>query len=338
MGDIAEKLGISKNSVSLALSGKDGVSDALRARIVHTAQEMHYGGYSALNEWRNRYILVLVPEYLHNDVFFYSDVLWAIEAEAKRLRCIAINSSITREMEASGTLPPALEELQLQVLGLLTVGVFGEGYIARLHALGLPMLAVDIAYNGVPVGCVGTANLSGGYLAAKHLLEQGHRDIGFVGPVYAAQSVYERYCGFRQALERRGIPVNASRNILGAPGEAFRLFDTAEVLEPYIDAMQSMPTAWFCAGDRIAIAMMNALAKRGIRVPEDVSVMGFDDIAVAQMILPALTTVRLDRKLMGKLAVDFLLDQGEKRGVININLPCQLVVRDSVCAPRAQAE
>ena len=330
MEDIAKHLGISKNSVSIALNNKSGLSDALRKRILEQAAQMNYGSMAAvLPEKRNLCIAVLVPEYLHNDNFFYSEILWAIETEAKARGCLSLNIGVTSEME-SNDIPPELPD-ELDVVGLLAVGVMSDRYIQGLVALGLPILSVDIAYPYLPIGCIGSANLSGGYIATQALIEMGHKRIGFVGPIHTTLSIYERWCGYSLAMRNANLPIEAAHSILGNERK-FQLFDTAEVLEPYVSNVEDQPSAWFCAGDRIAIAMVHLLLKRGIRVPEDVSIMGFDDLAVAEMLLPRLSTVHIDRKRMGHLAVQQLLRISKQPGAapVNLSLPGTLVMRDSV--------
>jgi hypothetical protein len=99
----------------------------------------------------------------------------------------------------------------------------------------------------------------------------------------------------------------------------------------YLDSMESYPTAWFCGGDRIAIALINALAKRNIRVPEDVSVVGFDDIEASRLIVPSLTTIHVKREEMASEAVDFLIRRMKEDGAkLKVTLYGDLVVRESV--------
>ncbi|MDR1538875.1 MAG: substrate-binding domain-containing protein [Clostridiales bacterium] len=335
MDDIAKSLNISKNSVSLALGGKAGVSDELRSKIFEKAEELRYGGYAAKAEPKNRCILVIVPEYLHNDNFFYSEIFWTIETEAKRHGFISVNAGISKEMEEKEILPVFPKSISLA--GLICIGVLSEKYMAALASKGYPMLSVDIAYNSIPIACVGSANLSGGYLAANHLIGMGHKKIGFIGPIFTALSVYERWCGFNLAMRHAGLAKYDGYCITGS-GLSFKLFDIPEAFEASLDEMKEFPTAWFCAGDRIAVALMNLLSQRGLKIPDDISVIGFDDIPLAQMILPKLTTIRIDRKLMGRLAVKTLVQliEDPEEGVVNLNISGKLMERDSVRPPKQQ--
>jgi LacI family transcriptional regulator/LacI family purine nucleotide synthesis repressor len=331
MSDIAERLGISKNSVSLALNNKPGVSEALRKKIVSTATELNYGGFSVQDENKSKCIAVIVPEYLQNDTFFYSDVFWAIERESKKQGCLPITFSVSHEAEANLQLPSMPKEMN--IIGLLVIGVVSEPYLKHIYETGFPVVTVDIAYQSVPVNSICSANISGAYTATRYLAECGHAEIGFIGPIHAAQSVYERWCGFQEALGSCGLKNNPDYNIVGA-GDRFELLDTTKALEPYLDRTPRYPTAWFCAGDRIAIALINLLSKKHLSVPDDVSVIGYDDIPISQMISPPLTTIRVNRKLMGRLSVERLIAlQAEPKSVEITNLLGTLVVRESVGRP-----
>ena len=328
MSDIAEQLGISKNAVSLALNNKPGISDKLRQKIVETAQRMNYCGLAL--EAERSCIVVLVPEYIHQDTFFYSDVFWAIEQETKKSGhpCVTISISGTAEHEL--TLPFLPRELN--ILGLLVIGILNEQYLQTLCSLGFPMLTVDIMYHNNALPSVISSSLNGGYTATKYLIDCGHRKIGFVGNIYLAQSVYERWCGFNQAMLYHRIPVSEEYNILG-DSDQFRLFNDPEDLRPFLDSLSSFPTAWFCAGDRTAIALLNLLTERRIRVPDDISIIGFDNLDFSRLTIPSLTTIHVDRKKMGELAVQHLIRIGAKNNdgsVFHISLPGSLVVRNSV--------
>jgi LacI family transcriptional regulator/LacI family purine nucleotide synthesis repressor len=329
MADIAGQLGVSKNSVSLALSDRHGVSDGLRKRVMEKASEMRYGDYAGRGDCPSACIALLVPEYLHEDAFFYSDVFWAIEAEAKRRGYISINIGISGEMEAALALPVLPDEMRF--IGLLAVGVMRRAYVEKLYSLGLPLISVDIEYSDLLIGCVGSANLSGGYMAARYLLDCGHREVGFIGPINTALSIYERFCGFQLAMRRAGLADSAVYNITGDSAE-FQLFDTVEVLGPLYDRIHSFPTAWFCAGDRIAIALCGLLAQRGVRVPDEISVMGFDGLSVSEIVTPKLTTINIDRRQMGKRAVEALHNMAARneRSPVNISVLGTLAERDSV--------
>ena len=330
MDDIAKRLGISKNSVSLALNNRAGVSDDLRKRILETATELDYRHFSARTDIKTNCIVVVVPEYLQNDTFFYSDIFWSIEREAKKRGYLSITSGVSSKAEKNLT-PPTIPA-GMNMCGFLVIGILNEEYLKELYSLGFPIVTVDITYHSVPVNSVGSSNFNGAYTAVSYLIDSGHREIGFVGPINAAQSVFERWCGFQQALMQRGVANRPEFHIVGA-SDRFELLDTANVLEQYLNTIATYPTAWFCAGDRIAVALISLLQQKGLTVPGDISVIGYDDIPISQTIAPSLTTIRVNRKLMGMLAVERLIElRTNPYRIVHIGLPGTLIVRDSVRA------
>lgn len=334
MADIAESLGVSKNAVSLALANKPGVSPRMREKITDAAQRLNYR-LPADKAGRQSCIVVVVPEYIRDDGSFYSDIFWAIEHETRKLGYMTLTAGLSQEAERNLAIPSAPEGLE--VLGYLAIGIIRTEYLFRLSAQGKQVVCVDIHNSAVPLSSVGSDNIYGGLLATEHLIENGHQRIGFAGPVFSATSVFERWCGYLQAMMRRGLRADPALSILGRR-EGFELLDSAATLGGYLSRLSAMPTAWFCAGDMIAVSMTQLLAARGLAVPADVSVVGFDDLKIAEMISPPLSTIHVDRKLMGKEAVHQLLSQARaplSKTHIHITLPCSLVQRGSVRAVRA---
>ena len=329
MNDIAQRLGISKNAVSLALGGKSGVSDPLRRKVIETARQMGYCGRIPQNE--NGCIVALVPEYIHNDAYFYSDIFWAVEQQTRSIGHTFSTISISRQDEADLVLPQFPQGME--ILGVLCIGVLSQPFLKKLIKTGVRLMSVDIAYNNLPISSITSANLAGGYQATEYLIQRGHREIGFVGPIRIAQSVYERWCGFQQAMAAHHLPIYSDYNILG-DFEHFQLLDMPDVLLPYFNKIKKLPTAWFCAGDRIALSMLSILSGNGMTVPRDISIIGYDNLDFGKLSVPPLTTIAVDRKAMGRIAVQLLAgDQpfsDEESGEYVVSLANQLVERASV--------
>ncbi|MGI6570226.1 MAG: LacI family DNA-binding transcriptional regulator [Caldicoprobacterales bacterium] len=329
MEDIAKRLQISKNAVSLALNNKPGVSETLRKQVMETARQMNYGRFSALEENGSSCIAVLVPEYIRNDNYFYSDIFWTIEHEVRKSGNTVLMLGLSAKEEQDGIIPEVSN--QLNVIGYITIGIIGSEFLTALCELGKPVISVDIRHNNIAIPTVGSDNFGGAYTATDYLIRSGHTRIGFIGPIHVAQSVYERLCGFRQAIMDARLPYNEEYCIFGSQ-DHFELLDSSQILNNYLSELTEYPTAWLCSGDLIAISLIGLLSEKNIRVPEDISVMGFDNLKVAEMVTPTLTTMHIDRNLMGKLAVTQLLEHIEKgcSHNYNLSLSCKLVVRDSV--------
>ena len=328
MHDIARQIGVSKNAVSLALAGKRGVSEATRARVIAAAQDMGYQIETKKN-YDRACIAAIVPEYLRGDGSFYSDIFWSIDNEVRKMGAMMLTHGLSKAHEID-LVPPVLPA-NAHIIGYLPIGVISPAYLDMLRSTGSQIVTVDIQATKPLLSCVTSDNLDGARQAVEYLIAHGHRRIGFVGPVFSALSVYERWCGYRGALLQHDIPYDESLCILGRR-DGFELLDTEEAQFKYFHKLESLPTAWFCAGDLIALSLIKLLGRHNLRVPQDVSVIGFDDLKVGALLSPSLTTMHIDRKLMGREAVRLLLSQYQDKSapVRLVALPCELVERESV--------
>lgn len=327
MQDIADKLGISKNAVSLALANKPGVSEETKELVFHMAKKLGYEKAQNRNVTSNK-ILVLIPEYIRNDNYFYNQIYWAIEERAKQKGFIAIMASISAEMESTVKMPEVFKDIEFA--GVILVGVVSNEYARFVERVSQNLVFVDNSYWGMNVDCVVTSNIDAGYQLTKYLIEKHHNVIGFVGSVSKTASLFERWCGYKCATQEAGLPPMDDVCILD-PSPLKNLLSDAGELKEKIQALPRIPTAFVCGGDRIAVATVEALKRLGYQVPQEVSVVGIDDIEVAQIIEPALTTVRINRSRMGVEAVDLLLKHmNRKHTKVRIELYTEIVERKSV--------
>lgn len=329
MNDIAREVGVSKNAVSLALSHKPGVSESMRLKILDAAKKLDYK-LSPTPDTEKSCLVVVVPDYIRNDGFFYSEIFWAIEHEARKLGYLTLTVGLSRRDEENIVLPDVPDDLE--AIGYLAIGIIKKEYLDKFALIGKRVVCIDISNSAVPISSITNDNLYGGWMATDYLIRCGHKKIGFVGPMFSAQSVYERWCGYRKAMLDNSLTVNEEMCILGKRDE-FELLDSEKTVSKYLEPIKEMPTAWFCAGDLIAVSMMKNLTAMGYRVPEDISIMGFDDLKIAELVSPPMTTIHVDRKLMGKLAVHQLLNENQQRPEpipVRVSIPCSLVERKSI--------
>lgn len=326
MQDIADKLGISKNAVSLALNNKAGVSEELRYRIFEAANQLNYRTDTKTKKKRSN-LLVLIPENIRNDKIFYYEVFWSIEKRAKENGYNAIICGVTQEMEDQLFLPELYHEIEFH--GILLVGGLHLNYVRMLYDLGIPIVTVDHYYDSLQLDAVVTANAEEAYKIVTHLIDKGHRQIGFIGAISRTKSFRERWSGYQNAMSDAGLVIDMNHNIINpSPLEALNSTDVE--LADLLDAMTSMPTAWFCADDRIAISFIQVLISKGYKVPDDISIVGFGDIEAAQMITPRLTTIKMQREQLGFEAVDFLIRKiNFGGGPAKISIYGELIERDS---------
>jgi len=190
--------------------------------------------------------------------------------------------------------------------------------------MGIPTVFIDHHHPDLKVDCILTNNRFGSYEAVKHLIDMGHKKIGFLGNIGSSPSYQERWWGFQLALQDAGIPILK---------DAVRLdiMENEENITSYINELKELPTGWFCTNDTIAFILQNSLYKLGIKVPDDISVCGFDNIQLSALSNPPLTTVNIDKELYGKRAVERLIwrkDQPESP-TEEILISTNLVIRKS---------
>jgi len=328
MQDIADALGISKYAVSLALNGKNGVSEKTRTAVIQMATQMNYASMGASSDEASQKIMVLVPEYIRDDHFFYNVIYWTLDLEVAARGYQAISAVVTAQMQADGELPPLYRVMSFA--GVILVGVFEESYVKLLRASTDYLVAVDQSYSSLDVDSVVSDNIHGSYQITKYLIGQGHSKIGYVGSITMTDSIFERWCGYRKAMIEANLPIVEDYSIL-APSALNDLLSDADELLGLLKQYREYPTAWVCGGDRIAVGLINAIQSLHLRVPDDMSVVGFDNIEAGQLVRPALTTVNVKRKRMASLAVEVLLGRLDgARGPLKYVIPTDLVIRDSV--------
>jgi len=325
LADIARELGVSSNAVSLALRGKEGVSDALRGRIVEKAREMNYAGGSQAQPC----ILALIPYRFsgaENALYhstFYHHVCFQMEAYAASVGCQLIISSVQPADEEALRVPPLLSTVPCT--GIITVGNLSREYCRMIQAQGLPYVMADQYYDDVPASCVVTANTAGAYMLTEHLIERGHTAIQFFGMAFRTSSLEDRWIGYKRAMHRHGLrPLD---NLLIHAGSVDT--DDSVLIPQALDALDSLPTAFVCGHDTTAQTLINALATRGLRCPGDFSVTGFDNIQTPDMLGLNLTTYNTPKSAIAETAVNLVLE-GDARHARRIQLYGDVVYRDSV--------
>ncbi|WP_239004774.1 LacI family DNA-binding transcriptional regulator [Paenibacillus tepidiphilus] len=337
MQDIADRLNISKNAVSLALQDKKGVGEEMRYRILSTAREMGYGEY-AEKPAAGRNVLILVPErvmsYQDNDHFrFYHDLIWGLEKSIRKRGLSAVIAPIDREMEARLQLPRQCTEMAY--LGIILFGIVDRDYARLVWELDTPLVMFDSYHRDLPCPVVASANMEGAYEAVTTLIRSGHRRIGFIGPANLTTSHEERWLGYLRAVQEAGLPLEMHQVLASSAGFQY----TEQEIAAYLDGADDYPTAFFCGNDRIAYLLARQLRMRGRRVPEDVSIIGFDDLHYEEEESGlAMTTMRVEKEKMCEAAADMLLSlKSTSREMLRMYISPTLVSRSSVSAVTNQS-
>ena len=316
LADIAGELGISKNAVSLALRGKDGVSEDLRERVRLKAQEMKYLGVNKVQGC----ILALIPQRIARAAgTFYQRLCFDMEAYAAGFGYQLIISSVSSEDEMACR-PPALLG-SVACMGIITVGNLSLGYCRMIYSLGIRYVMADQFYDDIPVSSVETANSSASYMLTKRLIENGHRSIQFFGASQRTSSLEERWIGYKRAMRDHQLPILSNRLSDGSANESQKL------IVQTLKELPALPTAFVCAHDVIARDLIDALGRRGLHCPDDFSVVGFDDVQTHEVQALNLTTYRTPYSAIAKTAIELLYaEDGPKR----IQLCGEVVERSSI--------
>ncbi len=337
--DVAKLAGVSLGTASNALNNRGNVSDEARTRVIEAATALGYrmqvraatvpsrpnlSVLGAIGKIDDGVTMTINP--------FYSYVLAGIERECQRynLSLMLANISVDK-VNRPVNLPPML--LDNQVDGVLMVGTFLEDTIHQIgRKFEKPVVLVDAYAPGSRFDSVVTDNITGAYMAVKYLIKQGHQKIGLVGSsADAYPSIRERRKGYLRALKHHRI---ADVYIEDSELNRDSAYDAACTL------LQRAPeiTAIFACNDEVAVGVMLAARQMGREIPHDLSLIGFDDIDLATQISPALTTMRVDKILMGKLAVRFLKDRAEtpERSTLTTLIGTTLIARETV-RPLARA-
>lgn len=332
MKDIAKELNISINAVSIALNDKPGVSDSMRLKILRTADKMGYINekHHYLSVFSKSNICILMQSYYANTGHFYSIVLRSIVERAKVLGYMSIlNYFEDNQFE----FPDCI--IDRKVAGILVVGKMSDQNLNQLKNTGIPVVLVDYTSLGDTCDCVLTHNKQGGYLITQYVLNKGYKRVGFFGDLEYSLSFSDRFMGYKQALVNRNITDDIESYI----NQYSILHETEKyVLENDVHSIVSLlekrelPEVFVCANDSNAFILLNALTLMNIKVPDQIAITGFDDTPLCDKTIPKLTTVQVQKELMGEIAVNKLIDRIHRENNVQMTqlLSTKIIERDSV--------
>lgn len=328
--DIAQLTGVSCTTVSNVIHGKDRrVSAETIERINQAIKETGYvPNMSARSLVSNSSKVIGFINHVvtKNDSNFMEDPFHAL--------FIGVLERVLREngyylmLRTVATVEELKAFLQnWNVDGLFFTGIFQDAFFDAFSTISIPIVLVDSYVSDSHICNIGLKDFEGSYMAASHLIENGHRKIAFVSPPFQEGGVlYERFAGYRQALANHQLPL-----------------DSALVLETEMDLLSCLHlcdqliripglTGLVASADLMAANLMTCLREKGLSIPQDISVVGFDDISLSKVVTPPLTTIHQDMNLKGTLAVEMMLEllEGNPPLQSHITLPVQLIQRESV--------
>jgi LacI family transcriptional regulator, galactose operon repressor len=331
--DVAAKAGVSFGTVSRVINNDVHVKDDTRQRVQEAMRDLGFVANRqarSLAGGRSNTIGVLVPDL---GTGYIGEIIRGIDAELglRGLDLVLYTTHRTASKEASYVADLA----KGMVDGLLLVLPRNPtDYIGNLTGHKFPFVLIDHQGIGRDCPAVGASNWQGAYSATEYLIKLGHQRIGFITGWMDLGCAADRLDGYRSALRTHHL---ADAPELVYEGTFFQP-DGFSGASAFLD-LAVPPTAIFASNDVMAMGTMDAVRSRGLRVPDDVSVLGFDDIPQAALVHPALTTVRQPLEQMGRVATQMLLDSLEKpeKAINRLELPTELVIRDSTAPPKDRA-
>lgn len=323
--DIAHEANVSQSTVSRVLNNSPRISEATAQRVKDAMVRLGYSPNAAartLITGRSN-LLGLVVSNIANP--FYPEVIEAIVASAAEqdYNVVLCNTQESKELQSSYL--DLLIEHQVDGAILTSSLLDSQEELSRVGTHRIPLVMVNRTVGDLPMDSVHLDNYEAGRIVAAHFVKLGHRSLGYVGGLATTSTNESRLRGFRTRLAELGITLPEAHVV----GGSFTR-DSGYQLAQDLLALEDRPTALFCADDLIALGVMDAVIDAGLRIPEDVAIIGVDDVPAASLRTVGLSTVRQPAGEMGRRAVALLLERlhgGPDREPVDIVLRPRLIVR-----------
>lgn len=309
--DVAKELNLSRNTVAKALNNSDTVSYETRYVVIEKAYEMGYSKLSpvVLNEFKLRNkiddtktIVVLTRREIS---VFWNSIIMGISDELNKYGCKLQFNFISEQDEKNLILPL---DLQAEVSGIIILSVFSNEYIEQIVKQNIPVVFLDAPSDLDSVSAYGDIIICESNHSIRQitssLISQGLKKIGFIGDITYCRSILDRYQGYLAALADAGYPVDPT--IIATYHDTHKFYKTEEI-EKALYGFSCIPDAVVCANDDIALDVIRCLKARGLSVPQDVAVTGYDNVEGMAQVEPILTTVRVGNQRLGRRLVQQLM-------------------------------
>ncbi len=321
---VAERAGVSLSTVSRVLNGKASVNKVLKERVEKAVKELNYRPNSVARSLANNRtdsVGVLVPEL---NAPFFGDLMQAVESTLRAADKHVIISVGRNCLETEKDAVEFLISRNCDAL-IMHAEALSDEYLLELNQSKLPVALVNRQVEGLPEACTSLDNEKGGYLATRHLLELGHKDIAYIsGPTDKCDASL-RLEGHKRALSEAGLPTNPQLIFNGDYSEEDGKIGLLELMA------RDVPfTALVCANDWMASGAISCARDLGMSLPHDLSVVGFDDVVFAHHVFPRLTTVSNPIAEMAEMSAKYILNKvyGQANNV-QLYFEPSLVVRES---------
>ncbi len=327
---LAEKINVSPATVSMVFNNKPGISPATRELVLNAAEKYGYSGKRAVEAGTDAAIIQLVIYKKHGQVVtntpFFSELTEGISLECQRRGC-ALHISYIDENDDMREQLEAMKSVQCAGILLQATEMYEEDF-KWFYNMKLPIVVLDCYYDSLDYDCVLINNIQGAYNATNYLIKCGHRKVGYLRSAIPISNFNERADGYFRALRANGIDTSHPYVHAIAPTSQEGYEDMAKILA----TRPPLADAYFADNDIIAAAAMKAFREFGCRMPEDISIIGFDDMPLCDMMEPSLSTMKVYKKELGAAAVHRLLRRIETNteSRLKICMSTRLVQRESI--------
>ncbi|MFU0789717.1 substrate-binding domain-containing protein [Virgibacillus proomii] len=301
MQDIADYLNISKNSVSQALRNKNGVSQQTKNAVLQAAKLLGYNYSERKVKKSSLKFILFATNFALSQTSFFGELVSSIQS-----KCMKENIELTiQEID-----PILFETLEIpndlnNYDGVLILSHSNNEWIRRIIDTNIPTVIVDHHDPTLLSDTILTKNTDGAFSAISLLVENGYKNIGFIGDISFSPSYSERYRGYKRAIDHFELPFEKENIITEIEESQGALFTK-------LNQIDDMPEAWFCVNSGLAFMLNSFLQSREFNIPEDIGIICFDDTEFTRMAQPKITNVATNLEFMGALSISTLLERIEK--------------------------
>ncbi|MDK2805161.1 MAG: hypothetical protein PWR08_702 [Thermoanaerobacterium sp.] len=330
ISDIASIVGVSPATVSNALNGKSGVSEETRQKIIKIAREYGYFKDNIFNTLQKtiRFIMYKKHGFVVCDTPFFTSLIEGITKESKAQGYELLISHVNFNEKDNKELIETIEKDYSEGILILATEMTNED-LTMLKNVNVPVVMLDSYFKNSDFDSVLINNSEAAYKATEYLIMNGHTNVGYLHSSVYINNFYYRRRGYLEALSDYALKADKKFEFALEPTAEGSYRDMSLYLKQKNIAL---PTAFFADNDIIALGAMRALKESGIKIPEDVSIIGFDDMPFCEISTPKLTTLKVFKQEMGKAAVRRLVDKIKENdnSIQKIEINTQLVIRESV--------
>lgn len=315
--------GVSPTVVSFVINGKEGVSPKTRKKVEEIVSSTNFipnlsSRRLVLNKSFNISVVIKSTSNPFND-FFYFEIIQGLMEKNKEYGYNIVFSDLSDSSSNSSFLPDILERGDAD--GVIFLQQVDDLVLNSINKRNIPAVLID-SHSTQTFPSIKADYTIAAYTATKHLIDMGHNDIAFISSNFLPSFYSQVFAGFSKALGEKG----------GFLSPDWMCIDAIDGESAY-DAMTKIlssprrPTAVFCATDMFAISAMKCVKDHGLKIPEDVSFIGIDDIIISKYVEPALTTIKIDKKAMGTIAMELIVNKIEGKPAENIIVPSDCLIR-----------